>query len=180
MTVIFSSGLEVFLKGNTDTSWLKYQSENGHYIDLESSPFMSVSLFKLGFQFPIVEREWERVTSNSQTWQSLLFLTRGSHWFFLHFTISLVEKRWLWVLRQLMMWFVTVDHRWAERIALTLWQVTTTVFSIRSHKINSGGSTDNLHWLKEYFLCQPHCSHLYSTWATVKSCEAGVNPLWNV
>lgn len=35
-----------------------------------------------------------------------------------------MEKRWLWVFRQLMMWFVTVDHRWAERIAPTLntWQ----------------------------------------------------------
>lgn len=46
---------------------------------------------------------------------------RGSHWFFfLHFAINLVEKRWLWVLRQLMMWFVAVDHQRAERIAPTL------------------------------------------------------------
>lgn len=42
----------------------------------------------------------------------------------LHFTINLVEKGRPRVLRQLMMWFVTVDHRCAERIApaLNTWQ----------------------------------------------------------
>lgn len=44
MTVILSSGLGVFLKGNTDTSWLKYQSENGH-IDLEGLQSFHVCQF---------------------------------------------------------------------------------------------------------------------------------------
>lgn len=101
-----------------------------------------------------------RLTSNSQTWQSWLFLMRGNHWFFLHFTINLVEKRWLWVLRQMMMWFVTVDHQWAARIASTLhtWQKYLPQSSAFSWKINSRGSTDNLQRLRKYFLCQPHRS----------------------
>lgn len=130
----------------------RWQIEPSRCIDTRDFfPLASVSLFKLGFQFPTAEREDIKLENKTEV---ALVEKERKPLIFPPISPSIWWRRgWLRMLRQLMMWFVTMDHRWAgencshsQHVAERL-----PVPSAFSHEINSGGSTGNPHQRRDGF-----------------------------